>query len=125
MMKKYTARYERDAAGNWLAELVEEPRIHSWGRSLSSARTNIHEAAELWFETDDLALEEQYPSWIARPLAKAIPARREAERAADEAARATVHAVRSLTDRGLSRRDVAEVLGLSYQRVQQLLAEAS
>jgi predicted RNase H-like HicB family nuclease len=124
-VKTYTAQFERDADGNWLAELVEEPRIHTWGRSLSSARANIHEAAELWFETDHFALEEHYPSWIARPLAKAIPARREAERAADEAARATIEAVRSMTGRGLSRRDVADVLGISYQRVQQLLTEAS
>ena len=36
----------------------------------------------------------------------------------------TAEAVRRLTDLGLSRRDAAELLGLSHQRVQQLL-EAS
>ena len=124
-MNSLTVRYERDDDGNWLAELVEEPRIHTWGRSLSSARANIGEAAELWFETGDLTLVEEFPNWIVRTLEDTLPVREEADRAARAAAQATVDAVRSLTDQGLSRRDIADLLGISYQRVQQLVAEAS
>jgi predicted RNase H-like HicB family nuclease len=124
-MTTYTARYERDDEGNWLAELVEEPRIHTWGRSLHTARAHIKEAAELWFDSDDLEVVDQFPKWVSRPLARAVPAREKAEKAAEAAAEATVNAVRSLTEQGLSRRDVADLLGVSYQRVQQLVAEAS
>ena len=48
-------------------------------------------------------------------------ARREADTAGQKAHRQTVRAAKALTDLGLSRRDAAEVLGLSHQRVQQLL----
>jgi transposase-like protein len=41
-----------------------------------------------------------------------------------KAQRETAEAIRRLTDLGLSRRDAAELLGLSHQRVQQVL-EAS
>ncbi len=124
-MKTYTARYERGDDGNWLVEVVEEPRIHTWGRSLHSARGHIREAAELWFEAEDFELVDELPAWVRRPLARAVPARAEAERAAEAAAEATIDAVRTLTDQGMSRRDVAGLLGISYQRVQQLVAEAS
>lgn len=123
-MTTYTARYERDDEGNWLAELVEEPRIHTWGRSLSSARAHVHEAAELWFDAGPVAVIDEFPTWISQPLGETVPVRREAELAAEAAAEATINAVRSLTDNGLSRRDVADLLGVSYQRVQQLVAEA-
>ncbi|MDZ7732497.1 MAG: hypothetical protein U5R31_04730 [Acidimicrobiia bacterium] len=68
---------------------------------------------------------EEFPKWIIRTLEDTVPVREEAERAAEAAAQATIEAVRSLTDQGLSRRDIADLLGISYQRVQQLVAEAS
>jgi len=120
-MTTYTARYERDPDGNWLAELAEEPRIHTWGRSLATARVNIREAAELWFDTEELAVVEEFPDWLRSPLDRALPAREEAERVVEAAAAATLDAVRELTSNGLSRRDVADLLGISYQRVQQLV----
>jgi transposase-like protein len=49
-------------------------------------------------------------------------ARMEAEQAGTTAQESTVSAVRQLTDMGLSRRDAADLLGISHQRVQQLLA---
>ncbi len=120
-MTTYTARYERDADGNWLAELAEEPRIHTWGRSLATARANIREATELWFDIEELTVADEFPEWLRSPLDRALPAREEAERVVEAAASATLDAVRDLTDHGLSRRDVADVLGISYQRVQQLV----
>lgn len=122
-MTTYTARYERDADGNWLAELAEEPRIHTWGRSLATTRTNIREAAELWFDIEELAVVDEFPTWLRSPLDRALPAREEAERVLEAAAAATLDAVRELTDNGLSRRDVADLLGISFQRVQQLVEQ--
>jgi predicted RNase H-like HicB family nuclease len=123
-MTTLTARYTRDDDGNWLAELVEEPRIHTWGRSLATTRTNIREAAELWFEADEPVVVDEFPDWVRAPLDQAVPAREEAERVVEVAARATLDAIRDLTDNGLSRRDVADLLNISYQRVQQLVEQA-
>lgn len=124
MMTTYTARYERDVDGNWLAELAEEPRIHTWARSLATTRANIREAAELWFDVDELVVIDEYPTWVSSPLDLALPAREEAERVLEAAAAATREAVRELTEKGLSRRDVADLLGISFQRVQQLVDQA-
>jgi len=49
-------------------------------------------------------------------------ARREAERASARAQQQLAIAAIELTELGLSRRDVAELLGLSHQRVQQIVA---
>ncbi|MEQ8719422.1 MAG: type II toxin-antitoxin system HicB family antitoxin [Acidimicrobiales bacterium] len=123
-MTTCTARYERDAEGNWLAELAEEPRVHTWARSLATTRAKIREAAELWFDIDELVVIDEYPTWVTSPLDLALPAREEAERVLEAAATATLEAVRELTDNGLSRRDVADLLGISFQRVQQLVDQA-
>jgi hypothetical protein len=53
-----------------------------------------------------------------------VRARSAAERAGAKAQQQTLEAVKALTDLGLSRRDAAELLGPSHQRVHQLL-EAS
>jgi transposase-like protein len=49
-------------------------------------------------------------------------ARSKAEQAGEGAREATQEAARRLTAMGLSRRDAADLLGISHQRVQQLLA---
>ena len=55
---------------------------------------------------------------------RAARARTEADRAGEKAKEQTARAAKLLTDLGLSRRDTSELLGLSHQRIQQLL-EAS
>ena len=49
----------RVESGCWLAELVDEPAVHTFGRSFSSVRANLLDAAALWYEMDrdDLILE--------------------------------------------------------------------
>lgn len=49
-MKKVTAVFQRDDEGYWLVELAEEPRVHTYGRTLAKARDHIRDATALWFE---------------------------------------------------------------------------
>jgi predicted RNase H-like HicB family nuclease len=124
-MKNYTAVIERDEAeGVWEAELVEEPRVHTYGRTLDSARANIAEAAAVWFDVDEVPL--RYRIEIGADVGF-VEAAREArlveEHARLEATQATRHAVTMLTKNGYSRRDVATLLEISHQRVQQILHE--
>ena len=71
-----------------------------------------------------LSIRDQFPAALASVADVVVRARSAAERAGAKAQQQTVEAVKSLTDLGLSRRDAAELLGLSHQRVHQLL-EAS
>jgi predicted RNase H-like HicB family nuclease len=36
----------------WYAQVGEEPRVHTFGRSLRSAVDHLRDAASLWFELD-------------------------------------------------------------------------
>jgi hypothetical protein len=44
-----TARLEREKDGRWTVELEEEPRVHTWGKTVDQALRRVREAAALWF----------------------------------------------------------------------------
>jgi predicted RNase H-like HicB family nuclease len=126
-MKTLTAVFQRDEDGYWLVELAEEPRVHTYGRTLGKAREHIVDAAALWFDlapaeldiTEDIRL----PGPVRASLELARQARQHAQEAQDAASGATREAALALVrDGNLSVRDAADMLGLSHQRVQQLLA---
>ena len=56
-MKTYTARLEQENDGRWSVELEEEPRVHTWGKTIDQALTRMREAAALWFQTDEASIE--------------------------------------------------------------------
>lgn len=120
----YTAIFERDESGAWLARVAELQGCHTYGRSLAQARRRLREALGLWVERPErVTLVESVR--LSRELREAVhstaAARDRARRAGEAAQVALARAARTLTVRhGLSARDAGELLGLSHQRVAQL-----
>ena len=133
----FHADVERDVSGNWIATVPTLRGVHTHARSLASLRTYLQDAIALWLEVErldagerdphvdrgDIVVEFQVklPSQARRATDSALRRRDRARSAEAEAAAATRDAARALVNVGLSRRDAAEVLGLSHQRVDQLL----
>ncbi|MGH9110478.1 MAG: type II toxin-antitoxin system HicB family antitoxin [Acidimicrobiales bacterium] len=127
-MKTYTARLEREKDGRWTVELAEEPRVHTWAKTVDQALARVREAAALWFETDEdqivLVPQPVLPKTAGRTVEQARQARQEARHADRLAVERARKAAATLTARGISMRDAAAILGISHQRVHQLLAQA-
>lgn len=123
----YTAQLHQEADGRWTVELAEEPRVHTWGNTVNQALTRMREAAAMWFDTDEASIEltpaPVLPKTILRTIEQAGEARDQARTADRVAIEKTRKAAVELARRGLSVRDAAAILGISHQRVHQLLAE--
>ena len=120
----YVVVLSRDESGAWIADVPSVPGCHTYGRSIHEAIARTREALALWVE--DAASAELVPDIkIAADLRAAarsgIRARTKAEAAQTAARRAIADAAQRLTSAGLSRRDAATLLGVSHQRIQQLL----
>ena len=125
--KTYVAAYERDTEDDaWNVHIKGLDGCQTYGRSLRQAQARIREALGLWLDRDaqSLVIRDELPTHLTTVADSVARARQVAERAGTRAQEETTRAVKRLTDLGLSRRDAAELLGLSHQRVQQLL-EAS
>lgn len=123
----YVATYERDDLDDaWNVRVVGQDGCQTYGRSLRQAQTRIREALAAWLEAspESLTIRDEFPPRLAEVAAAVHRLRSQAEEADARAQAETATAARALTDLGLSRRDTAELLGLSHQRIQQLL-EAS
>jgi predicted RNase H-like HicB family nuclease len=131
MATKYTVVYEQDETGSWCGHLAELPGVLTQGRSIRQVRARIREA--LWAWTDDRKLADaaelvddiRVPAPIRKSVRKAQRDRSAAEQAQATASESLRDAAKRLTEEaGLSVRDAAELLGVSHQRVQQLVSKA-
>ena len=123
--KNYVAVYERDPESDaWLVHIKGIDGCQTYGRSLRQAEDRIREALALWLDRDPdgLTITSQWPSALASVASDATGARSAASDAARQAAITMAKAAKRLDRMGLSRRDAANILGISHQRVQQLLA---
>jgi len=128
-MAQYTVRYERDPSGWWIVTIPEIQGCRTQGRSIAEGRRRIREALELFIDESDaeqaiLVDDVRLPPAVWRQVRRVAAVREKAERLHAKAQDATRAAVGQLTVRaGLSVRDAAEMLGISFQRVQQLAGQ--
>jgi predicted RNase H-like HicB family nuclease len=125
--KTYTAIYELDPDDHaWNVHIKGLTGCHTYGRSIRRAQSRIREALALWLDVtpSTLRIRDQLPGDLATVADDVAKARAAALRADERARAQIIAAVHTLTGRGRSRRDAAELLGLSHQRVHQLV-EAS
>ena len=125
-MKTYRVIYKRDKTGAWIARAPGVPGAHSYGRTIEQARERIREALGLWVANSDraeLVDDIRLPAKLRVSVRKARVARKRADTVQAKAQTSAASAARQLTgELRLSLRDAGEVLGLSRQRVQQLVS---
>ncbi len=123
--QNYVAVYERDRESDaWLVHIKGIDGCHTHGRTLRQAEARIREALAAWLnrELDEFVITPEWPDKVVRLALEVSSSRHSAEKANQASAAKTAQAARRLERMGLSRRDTADVLGISHQRVQQLLA---
>lgn len=124
--RTYRVTAERDGRW-WLVRVPEVPAAFTQARRLDQAEAMAREVIALLLDVPDdsfdLRLDPVVPAEIAPDLAEARRLRAEAKQAAEQASERVRHAAHILADQGLTVRDIGSILGLSYQRAQQLLAQ--
>jgi len=120
----YTALAVRE--GDWWAiEVPELPGVFTQARRLDRAEAMVRDVLSLWLgvpeDSFDVRVVAQIsPADAQATVTKAVQSREAADQASAEAARSMREAARLLTSQGLTLRDTGEILGVSYQRVQQI-----
>lgn len=122
--KAYTARCAR--SGGWWAISVPEVRgVHTQARRLEQAEAMVREAIALVLDVAedsfDVALAPELPPELEQAIAAMGRSKQEAAAAQKAAAEAAAATARALVGAGLTVRDAGRVLGISYQRVAQLV----
>ena len=124
----YTARARR--SGRWWAiDVPELPGVYSQARRLDRVEPMARDAIALFLDVDpatfDVHLETNLPSDLRQDVDEVGRLRAEADRLQAESSGAMRRLTRELLGRGLSVRDAAEILGISHQRVSQLVRRES
>lgn len=122
-MTRYNVKARR--SGDWWAlEVPDLPGVFSQAKRLDKAEAAAREAIALMLDTDpnsfDVVIEPQLSDTARQVLDEVQRARQAAQQAGEEERLAMRRAAAVLT-RDLSQRDAGRVLGISFQRVSQLL----
>jgi len=124
----YTARARR--SGSWWAiDVPELPGVYSQARRLDRVDSMARDAIALFLDVDpaslDIRVEMNLPSDLRRDVDAVGRLRAEADRLQVESSGAMRRLTHELLGRGLSVRDAAAILGISHQRVSQLVRPES
>lgn len=123
-MSSYTVTYRRDPGDDaWLVDIEGMDDVHTFGRNLGEAATNAREAIAVTAHVPKSAVELEERIDVADVDIDELTRLRDQALEVHEIylARQRAAALR-LTEVGVSRRDAAKLLGVSHQRVQQLVA---
>lgn len=125
--KIYNVTVEREP-GFWIIRVPDMDAVVTQARRLADVKQNAREAIAVWRDEPvssiDVVVSLVVPPVVQRALDDARQLRKEANERLDRAAEATSDAARKLTkDLGLTLREAAEILGVSFQRVAQLVEE--
>lgn len=123
----YTALCER--SGDWWAIKVPQvPGVHSQARRLDRVEAMARDAIGLILDVDedsfDVELDIRLPDSADAALGRLAAARAQADAAQKEQASAAHQAAEALVkNAGMTVRDAGRILGVSFQRVDQLLRQ--
>jgi DNA-directed RNA polymerase specialized sigma subunit len=120
----YKAVYSREPDGAWIVYIRgHRHEIHTFARSLRTARESIRGALSLWYDDADSATIVDRVE-LEPALEEELAATEELARLHSDVSRKLAakrrRAVRVLQKKGLGTRDIAELLELSQQRVSQI-----
>lgn len=123
-LKRYTVRARR--IGNWWALDVDGVRgAHTQVRRIDQAEEMAREAIagvlDIAPGTFAIVVAAEVPSAVRTMVDQATKARSKAAQAQDAAAQLTRDAARRLVEEGLTVRDAGALLGVSHQRIAQLV----
>ena len=119
----YRAVFEREPDRRWTVKIPDVAGCHSYGRTIAQARERIREALGLFVNNADTAEIEddiRLPKSVSKQVQAAKQLREKVtkeEREMVAAQRKAVYAIRKLK---LGHRDAGQLLGVSFQRAQQL-----
>lgn len=118
---KYTARLTRDD-GSWSVQVPEVDRT-TQARNLREVKAMATDLVHIMTgaPVDQIEIVVELPEDLAAAVREAHETQRAAEEARARAAEAQIAAARALQDRGATLRDIGEVLGVSFQRVHQVV----
>ncbi len=123
-MARYRVTYSRQGP-HWVAQ-VEEPDISTYGRNLAAAKSHAREAIATYLEVDriddaDLEEEIRLREELGHAISDLVAKRRLVEQLEDEVTDQTRQFAVRLVQDGFSTRDAGEILGISHQRVAQVV----
>lgn len=125
-MKVYTVRARR-IGGWWALDVEGAPGVHTQVRRIDQAEEMAREAIAgvLRIAPDSFQVEvaPEVPAALRTLVAQATKARSRATEAQDTAAQLTRDAARRLVAEGLTVRDAGALLGVSHQRIAQLVRQ--
>ena len=122
--KRYKVEVERDEAGWWVGTARGIAGVHAQARSLPTLRERAIQAlAAAGVGGAEVELDMRLPKRTSARLRAVAAARTKADLASAAAMRLLREAARELAAAGVGVRDAGELLGISFQRVHQLIHE--
>ena len=128
-MPEFQVVYRRDRKNRgWVAHVRGRRKVKAVGRTLRDTRAAVREALATLDDVSgpaDLLEDVKLTSGARRIVVRHWAARRKAEREQERATESARRAARALVELGLRVKDVADLLGLSPQKAEELLADGA